>query len=116
MVELEISRFPNKERPYMPGSPTTQDRSGTRDVAPVRFAFRVCNLVGILDEKYFVAQWLACTLRRTPHGMLRMTRGRRGSLHLHRNGLAPSTPCRSPGALHKFPFREVSPSSSLRTN
>jgi hypothetical protein len=48
-------------------------------------------------------------LRRTPHGMLRMTRGRRGSLHLHRNGLAPSTPCRSPGALHKFPFREVSP-------
>jgi hypothetical protein len=31
-----------------------------------------------------------------------------GSLHLHRNGLAPSTPCRPPGALQKFPFREVS--------
>jgi hypothetical protein len=64
-------------------------------------------------QKYFVAQWLAArslsTLRRTPRGMLRMTRGRCGSLYLHRNGLAPSTPCRSPGALHKFPFREVSP-------
>ena len=30
---------------------------------------------------------------------LRMTRGRCGSLLLHRDGLAPSTPCRSPGAL-----------------
>jgi len=46
----------------MPGSPTTPDRSGTRVVAPVRFAFRVCNHVGVLDEKYFVPQWLACTL------------------------------------------------------
>jgi hypothetical protein len=41
----------------MPGSPTTQDRSGTRVVAPVRFAFRIRNHVGVLDEKYFVAQW-----------------------------------------------------------
>src|SRR5580692_5919041 len=62
MAKLEISRFPSKERPCMPGSPTTQDRSGTRVVAPVRFAFRICNHVGVLDEKYFVAQWLACTL------------------------------------------------------
>ena len=46
----------------MPGSPTTQDRSGTRVVAPVRFAFRIRNHVGVLDEKYFVAQWLARTL------------------------------------------------------
>jgi hypothetical protein len=44
----------------MPGSPTTQDRSGTRVVAPVRFAFRIRNHVGVLDEKYFVAQWLDC--------------------------------------------------------
>jgi len=49
-------------RKYMPGSPTTQDRSGTCVVASVRFAFRICNHVGVLDEKYFVAQWLACTL------------------------------------------------------
>ena len=53
----------------MPGSPTTQDRSGTRVVAPVRFAFRIRNHVGVLDEKYFVAQWLACTLpvNASPH-------------------------------------------------
>ena len=40
------------------------------------------------------------TLRRCPHGPLRMTRGRCGSLLLHRRGLAPPTSCRSPGA-HK---------------
>src|SRR5258708_4825392 len=39
------------------------------------------------------------TLRQPPRGCLRTARGRCGSLHLHRNGLAPSTPCRSPGAL-----------------
>jgi hypothetical protein len=35
-------------------------------------------------------------------GHLRMTRGRCGSLVLHRKGLAPSTPCRSPGASQMF--------------
>jgi hypothetical protein len=39
------------------------------------------------------------TLRQYPRGHLRMTRGRCGSLLLHRDGLAPSTPCQSPGAL-----------------
>src|SRR5690348_1773433 len=38
------------------------------------------------------------TLRRNPRGQLRMTRGRCGSLLLHRERLALSTPCRSPGA------------------
>src|ERR1035441_2004324 len=38
------------------------------------------------------------TLRRHPRGCLRTARGRRGSLLLHRSGLAPPTPCRSPGA------------------
>ena len=38
------------------------------------------------------------TLRRHPHGCLRTARGRRGSLLLHRSGLPPPTPCRSPGA------------------
>jgi hypothetical protein len=38
------------------------------------------------------------TLRRTPRGAPRMTRGRCGSLLLHRVGLSPTTPCRSPGA------------------
>src|SRR6516225_2862722 len=40
------------------------------------------------------------TLRRNPRGQLRMTRGRCGSLVLHRKRLALSTPCRSPGASH----------------
>src|SRR6476659_5790688 len=44
------------------------------------------------------------TLRQYPHGYLRMTRGRCGSLLLHRDGLAPSTPCRSPGALRSTPI------------
>src|ERR1700704_2603851 len=44
------------------------------------------------------------TLRRCPRGHLRMTRGRCGSLLLHRDGLAPSTPCRSPGALRSTPM------------
>ena len=39
------------------------------------------------------------TLRRHPRGCLRTARGRCGSLYLHRSGLAPLTPCRSPGAL-----------------
>jgi hypothetical protein len=38
-----------------------------------------------------------------PRERRRMTRGRCGSLHLHRKGLAPSTPCRSPGALANDP-------------
>src|SRR5580704_1367941 len=44
------------------------------------------------------------TLRQYPHGYWRMTRGRCGSLLLHRDGLAPSTPCRSPGALRSTPM------------
>ena len=39
------------------------------------------------------------TLHRHPRGRRRTARGRCGSLLLHRSGLAPSTPCRSPGAL-----------------
>ena len=39
------------------------------------------------------------TLRRHPREWRRTARGRCGSLLLHRSGLAPPTPCRSPGAL-----------------
>jgi hypothetical protein len=39
------------------------------------------------------------TLRPVPHGTRRTARGRCDSLRLHRRGLAPPTPCRSPGAL-----------------
>jgi hypothetical protein len=41
------------------------------------------------------------TLRRRPHGRQRTAWGRCGSLHLHRSGLSPPTPCRSPGAHQK---------------
>ena len=41
------------------------------------------------------------TLRPAPHGTRRTARGRCDSLRLHRRGLAPPTPCRSPGALRK---------------
>ena len=39
------------------------------------------------------------TLRRRPRGRPRTAWGRCGSLLLHRSGLSPHTPCRSPGAL-----------------
>src|SRR5437870_10793255 len=39
------------------------------------------------------------TLRSHPRGGLRTDRGRRRLLLLHRSGLSPHTPCRSPGAL-----------------
>jgi len=39
------------------------------------------------------------TLRPAPRSTRRMTRGRCGSLRLHRERLSLSTPCRSPGAL-----------------
>ena len=62
MANPEISRFPCKERPYMPGSLTTPDRSGARTSAPARFAFRLSDDVGIRKNFSFAAQWLACTL------------------------------------------------------
>ena len=42
------------------------------------------------------------TLRCRPHGQPRTARGRCGSLLRHRVGLAPTTRCRSPGALRKI--------------
>jgi hypothetical protein len=50
------------------------------------------------------ARWLVCaaplpTLRPRPRERVRTARGWCGLLLLHRSGLAPPTPCRSPGAL-----------------
>ena len=108
--DREISRFPYKERPHMPGSPTTPGRPGTRADAPVRVAFRHANSVGTRDSSSFAAQWLAYALpcRRFAHALAdarRTARGRCGSLLLHRSGLSPPTPCRSPGALTVIPSR-----------
>jgi hypothetical protein len=62
MANPEISRFPHKERPYMPGSQTTQGQADARITAPARFAFRQVNNVGTLIHNDFAAQWLAYTL------------------------------------------------------
>src|SRR5882672_9768928 len=62
LIELEISRFPHKELPYMPGSQTTQGRLDTRAGVSGRVAFRVSYLVGALRFITFAAQWLAYTL------------------------------------------------------
>jgi len=46
-VTRETSRFPYKERLHMPGSQTTRDWTGPRDIASVHVAFRGQNGVGI---------------------------------------------------------------------
>jgi hypothetical protein len=61
-AEPEISRFPCKELPHMPGSSTTPGRTGARDNTPVRVAFRVYEHVGTRDNLVFAAQWLAYAL------------------------------------------------------
>jgi hypothetical protein len=61
-VNREISRFPNKKRLHMPGSATTPDRPGARDIAPVHVAFHGRNCVGIRVDRSFAAQWLAYAL------------------------------------------------------
>ena len=54
------------------------------------------------------------TLRFAPHGSPRMTRGRCGSLRLHRRGLSPHTSCRSPGAPVHTIIRRPNFSASIR--
>jgi hypothetical protein len=124
VVGREISRFPCKERPSMPGSQTTPGRPGARGNAPVRVAFRQANGVGVPGLKTFRGSMAGLpaplsTLRPRPRGQRRMTRGQRGSLLLRCRGLSPPTPCRSPGALGSFchfvrglvpePFRHGAP-------
>jgi hypothetical protein len=62
LAKPEISRFPHKERPHMPGSSTTSGWAGARDDAPVHGAFRVYDHVGTRDFLTFAAQWLAYAL------------------------------------------------------
>ena len=61
VADPEISRFPCKELPYMPGSMTTPGRADTRDNASFRVAFHPSHGVGTRDQNNFAAQWLACT-------------------------------------------------------
>ncbi len=103
LVRPEISRFPCKERAYMPGSTTTPGRLSTCVGALRRLAFRYTDSVGTRNLFSIAAQWLACTYpyRRfadTLTDACARLGGRCGSLNLHRGGLAPPIPCRSPGA------------------
>jgi hypothetical protein len=58
----ETSRFPRKDHPHVPGSPTTPGRPGTHARAPVRVVFRDLKRVGTQNSISFAAQWLACAL------------------------------------------------------
>ena len=62
LAKPEISRFPRKELPHMPGSWTTPGRAGARAIAPVRVAFRAFEPVGTQVAQVFAAQWLAYVL------------------------------------------------------
>src|SRR2546427_10083663 len=103
-VDREISRFPRKERLHMPGSLTTPGRPAlamTRsDVLPSTICTVSAPKIGLFRGSMAGLCAPLSTLRRDPRGPLRMTWGRCGSLLLHRKGLSPSTPCRSPGASH----------------
>ena len=88
----------------MPGSKTTPGLAGARNDAPASVAFRGVNNVGTRVYNAFAAQWLVYTLPYRRFAVIlaedcARIGGRRGLLLLHRSGLSPHTPCRSPGAL-----------------
>ena len=60
-IGREISRFPCKERPHMPGSATTPGWPGARDSALVMSPSAGYS-VGARDSVPFAAQWLAYAL------------------------------------------------------
>jgi hypothetical protein len=107
---MEISRFPCKRLLRMPGSTTTRGRHVSCDIDTRRVAF--CGTENISTPNLsYAALYLACALpceRFTPAlaGIPCITRGQCGSLLLHRDGLPPSTFCRSPGApVHRIRFQ-----------
>ena len=73
MADPEISRFPCKELPYMPGSATTPGQTDARDCAPARVAFRSVDSVGareiILSR---LNGWPACSPTDASPAPLRM--------------------------------------------
>jgi hypothetical protein len=86
----------------MPGSTTTRGRHVSRDIDTGRVAF--CGTENISTPNLsYAALYLACALPCERFTSVLadnpcITRGRCGSLHPHRDGLPPSTFCRSPGA------------------
>jgi len=78
-VNRETSRFPRKERLHiLPGSLTTPGRPGTCAVASGHLAFHLMHGVGTQNETLSrLNGWpmrSPVTLRRSPRGLLRMTR------------------------------------------
>ena len=99
---MEISRFPCKRLLRMPGSTTTRGRHVSCDIVTCHVAFCGTENISTADLSY-AAQYLAYALpcERFTSALADIpcfTRGRCGSLLLHRDGLPPSTFCRSPGA------------------
>jgi hypothetical protein len=100
---MEISRFPCKRLLRMPASTTTRGQHASCDIDARCVAFCGTENIGTPNLAY-AAQYLACALpcERFTSALAgsnpRITRGRCGSLRLHRDGLPPSTFCRSPGA------------------
>ena len=90
---METSRFPCKRLLRMPGSTTTRGRHVSCDIDTRRVAF--CGTENISTPNLsYAAQYLACALpceRFTSAlaGIPCITRGRCGSLLLHRDGLSP---------------------------
>src|SRR5262249_47685948 len=99
---METSRFPCKRLLRMPGSTTTRGRHASCGIDTRRVAF--CGTENISTPYLsYAAQYLACALpcERFTSALTSIpciTRGRCSSLLLHRDGLPPSTFCRSPGA------------------
>jgi hypothetical protein len=71
MANPEISRFPRKERPYMPGSQTTPGQASTHNSALAGFAFREVNNMGTRFSNAFAARWLAYHRRCGQDGRVR---------------------------------------------
>jgi hypothetical protein len=88
----------HKERAHMPGSATAPGRPGARIARPsvLPSVTQTTSAPGITFFRGSMAGLCVplSTLRLRHRGRLRMTRGRCGSLLLHRSGLAPPTPCR----------------------
>src|SRR5271165_551176 len=112
---MEISRFPCIRLLGMPGSTTTRGQHVSCDIDTGCVAFCWTENISAPNLSY-AAQYLACALpcerfTSTLAGSPCITRGRCGSLLLHRDGLPPSTSCRSHGA----PVLAVVPSIGWRT-
>ena len=100
LAKPEISRFPCKELPHMPGSWTTPGRAAARAIASVRVAFRDFRTRRHPRLLKFsrLNGWPMCSptdASPTPSRVPTHGSGRCGSLLLHRGGLSPPTPCRS---------------------